>query len=421
MLRVPIAYAKPGMVLSMPIYHPRRQDTVLLAEGISLDARSIARLAEINLRELWIRYPGVEFIGDYICPAVFEAHAALTRRIAEAFAAVSQNTPAKLEYTVYRGAVNGLMDKLVAHPRAAVFVQEMADFSDPALRHASTVSFLSVLMGLKLDDYLISERSRLSSHIARDVASLGVGAMLHDLGMLRLPPEVVQRWNSELDERDEAWRAHVQVGYDLVKEAIGPAAAAGVLHHHQKYDGTGFPMRKRLGNDQEPIAGSEIHVFARIIAMADLFDRLRNPPGAAPDAVPVPVVRVLKRLQELPYVNWIDPMVFKALLAVVPAYLPGTMVTLSSGIRAVVTEWFADDPCRPTVCSLGDPAKDFVAKDRKVEKFVLRAIPGLAIVEAEGQNVAADNFYPSIPGQFDLKLAGRLLLGMPATPLEKAG
>ncbi len=419
MLRVPIAYAKPGMVLSLPIYHPRRPDTVLLAEGITLDSRSIARLAEINLRELWIRYPGVEFIGDYICPAVFEAHAALTRRIAEAFAAVSLGTPAKLEYNVYRGAVNGLMDRLVAHPRAAVFVQEMADFSDPALRHASTVSFLSVLMGLKLDDYLISERTRLSSHLARDVASLGVGAMLHDIGMLRLPPEVVERWNRTLDERDEDWRAHVQVGHELVKEAIGPAAAAGVLHHHQKYNGSGFPARIRMGNIEEPIAGSDIHVFARIIAAADLFDRLRHPPGADPEGTPEPVVRVLSRLQSAPYSGWIDPMVFKALLAVVPAYLPGTMVTLSNGVRAVVTEWHTDDPCRPTVCSIGDPAKDFSAVDRKPDRYVLKAIPSLFVAEAEGQDVSEDNFYPTVPGQFDLRIAARV--GPASPPLEKAG
>src|SRR5262249_3220971 len=152
--------------------------------------------------------------------------------------------------------------------------------------------------------------------------------------------EVIEYWNRTLDETHEPWRAHVHIGYELVKDAIGPAAAAGVMHHHQKYDGSGFPWRKRLNAPDEPLAGSDIHVFARIIGVADIFDRLRNPPGASPNEAPTPVVRVLKRLQEEPYVRWIDPMVFKALLAVVPAYLPGTMVTLSNGQHAVVTEWF---------------------------------------------------------------------------------
>jgi HD-GYP domain-containing protein (c-di-GMP phosphodiesterase class II) len=388
---------------------------------MTLDWRSIGRLQEIQLREMWIRYPGVGFVGEYICPAVLEAHANLTRRIAEAFEQVSLGTPAKLEYNAYRGAISSLMDRLIANPRAAVFVQEMVDRGAAALSHASTVSFLAVLMGMKLDDYLIVERTRVSPHVARDVASLGVGAMFHDLGMLRLPPEVVERWNRRLDESDEQWRTHVQVGYDLVKEAIGPAAAAGILHHHQKFDGSGFPARRRMDGQEEPLAGSDIHVFARIIAAADLFDRLRNPPGAAPEDAPLPVVRVLKKLQQLPYAAWIDPMVYKALLAVVPAYLPGTMVTLSNGTQGVVTEWFPDDPCRPTVVSIGDFTKDFDRDDRDQERFVLRDTAGLEVTHAEGQEVYADNFYPVTPHQYDLTLAGKKLHNTVAMPLEQAG
>lgn len=412
MLRVPIAYAKPGMVLALPVFHPRRADTVLLSDGMQLEARSIARLAEIELKELWIRYPGVEFVREYICPAVFGAQAGLTRRIAEAFEGVSHAAPAKLEYTAYRIAISSLMDRLIANPRAAVFAQELVSRDDAALAHASAVSFLAVLMGLKLEDYLITERARLSSHVARDVTSLGVGAMFHDIGMLRLTPEVVQHWNRTLDDSYEPWRAHVQIGYELVKEAIGPSAAAGVLHHHQKFDGTGFPARQRYDSGittVEQLSGSDIHVFARIISVGDLFDRLRHPPGAPAGSAPTPVVRVLKMLQEAPYASWIDPMVFRALLAVVPAYLPGTMVTLSNGMNAVVTDWFPDDPCRPTVQTIGDPREDFDKDSRKSERFVLRQQTEISIAKAEGVDVSADNFYPSAPGQYDLKLAGKAL------------
>jgi HD-GYP domain-containing protein (c-di-GMP phosphodiesterase class II) len=431
MLRVPISYAKPGMVLALPVYHPRRPDTVLLSDGMELDARSIARLGEIELKELWIRYPGVDFVREYICPSVFNAHAHLTRHIAQALEGASHAAPAKLEYTAYRAAIGALLDRLIANPRAAVFSQEIVSRGEPALAHASTVAFLSVLMGLKLDDYLILERSRLASYVARDVTSLGVGAMLHDIGMLRLPPEVVERWNRTQDESCETWRAHVLIGYELVKEAIGPSAAAGVLHHHQKFDGTGFPARVRTdgaGNAiHESLAGSDIHVFARIIAAADLFDRLRHPPSAPGRDDTVPVVRVLRQMQHHPYADWIDPMVYLALLSVVPAYLPGSMVTLSNGQNAVVTEWFPDDPCRPTVQTIGDPRVDFANESRRSERFILRERTDLAIIRAEGQDVAQDNFYPSNPGEFDLKLAGRLLHNAASTrmappeDLQRAG
>jgi HD-GYP domain-containing protein (c-di-GMP phosphodiesterase class II) len=422
MLRVPISMAKPGMTLALPVYHPRRHDTVLLHQGMMLDERSIRRLREIHLRQLWIHYPGVEFVCEYICPTVFESQAALTWQIGRALELVSQGAFARLEYAEYRSAIAAVLGRLIANPRAAVFIQEMVGRDEPVLRHASNVCLTSILMGLKLDDYLVQERSRLGAQSARDVSSLGVGAMLHDVGMLRLDPGAVQRWNFTLDETDPEWRRHVQVGYELVKDAIGPSAAAGVLHHHQKFDGSGFPKRQLLSGLEEALSGSDIHVFARIIGCADLFDRLRHPPGADPESPAVPVVRVLNRLRAEPFVRWVDPMVYKALLAVIPAYAPGTMVTLSNGVQGVVTQWFPDDPCRPTVQELGEIKREGPRTDAPSRRFILREEPDISVAISEGQDVGEDNFYPSIPGEFDLRLAGRALHNQAAKrPLTRVG
>src|ERR1043165_2356230 len=307
MLRVPIAYAKPGMVLALPVYQPRRPDPVLLKEGLALDARSVARLAELHVGELWIRYPGMEVVNEYVSQEILQSHAVVTQRIGDAFENVASGAHAKLEYSEYLAAISSLLEKLLANARAALFMHEMADRSQPVLRHASSVCMLSVLMGLRLDDYLVVERSRLSTQSAREVASLGVGAMMHDVGMLRLDPEVVKAWNETQDESDPRFQRHVWLGHEMGREAGGPAASAVILHHHQKFDGSGFPRRQRLDGGEEPLAGSDIHIFARIVAAADLFDRLRYPPSAGPDAPPVPIVRVLRRLQQAPYNAWLDP------------------------------------------------------------------------------------------------------------------
>ena len=126
MLRVPTVSAKPGMVLALPIYHPRRHDTMLLKAGIALDARSIKRLGEIRLREMWIRYPGVEFAREYICPSVFEAQASLTWQVGRALEAVSEGAFARLEYGEYRAAIGGVLSSLLARPGAALFIPELA-------------------------------------------------------------------------------------------------------------------------------------------------------------------------------------------------------------------------------------------------------------------------------------------------------
>jgi HD-GYP domain-containing protein (c-di-GMP phosphodiesterase class II) len=405
MLRVPIGYAQAGMVLAMPIFHPRRQDTMLLKSGMALEARTIERLVELKIKDFWIRYPGFDFVGAYICPEVQEAHGAVTRRIGEAFDAISSGTHAKLNYTEYKAAIAGLLSRLMANPKAALFVQEMADRQEPALRHSSSVCLMSVLMGLKLEGYLIEQRARMHIQGARDVVSLGLGAMLHDVGMLRLSPEAVERWNSTLDENDAAFQLHVVTGIKLVREAVGPAAAAVVLHHHQKFDGSGFPCRKLMDGSQVPLAGKDIHIFARIVAAADLFDRLRYPPGAGEEKPALPVVRVLKMMQLAPYVSWVDPIVFRAMLAVVPAYAPGSMVTLNTGERAVVVQAFSDEPCRPMVRVIGDPREGFDKPEAAVRQYNLRELSRVWVVKAEGQDVTADNFRVAPGESAEMELA----------------
>lgn len=415
MLRVPIAYAKPGMTLALPIRHPRRPDTVLLKEGITLDERAIERLIEIRPRDVWIQYPGTEFICNYYCKHVLEAQAHLTAKIGEAFDVMVRESHVRLEWTQYRQAVAGLIERLLARPKSAIFIQELAGGDRPMLRHASAVCMLSVLMGIKLDDYLITQRSRLSAAGARDLTGLGLGAMMHDLGMTRLPPEVVERWNATLDESDPEWRAHVHIGFEMCKDALGPAAASAVLHHHQKFDGSGFPRRVRMDGTEDRVRGSDIHVFARIVAAADVFDRLRHPPGAGPDDPPVPVVRVLKQMQAPPASAWIDPMVFRALMNVAPAYAPGTLVALSTGERGVVTDWFPEDPCRPNVQLVDEDRREAIlGKDGQPVIVNLRSELHLSIAQSEGHDVTADNFYPAFPGQFDLKLARRALFNKAA-------
>jgi HD-GYP domain-containing protein (c-di-GMP phosphodiesterase class II) len=411
MLRVPIGYAEAGMVLAMPIYHPRRQDTMLLKAGMVLDVRTVERLQELRIREFWIRYPGFEFVGEYICPEVQAAQALVTRQMGEAFDAVSAGTHAKLDYSGYRSAIGGLLSQLVANPKAALFVQEMADRSDPVLRHGSSVCMLSVLMGLKLEDYLIAQRTRMHIRGAKDVAGLGLAAMLHDVGMLRLSAETIGRWERTQDESDPEFQQHVWIGFRMVREAIGPAAASAVLHHHQRYDGSGFPKRKLLDGSYSSVEGRKIHIYARIIAAADLFDRLRYAPGAGPEEAAAPVVRALRRMMEHPHCSWVDPMVMRALLAVAPAYAPGSMVRLSTGEDAVVVECFADHPCRPSVRTIGDVRRDFESGPAEPRQYNLVHDASVSIVEAEGQDVSRDNFVLPAQVAAEVEAMARLPVG----------
>lgn len=396
LLRLRPSQAKPGMVLALPVYHPRNHGTLLIKPGVALDRHAILRLRELNATEVWIRYPRLETVAQYVSPQVHRARAEVSRQIADAFNLASERMHASLDYQRYALSVNTLLDKLSENPRSAMFVGDLVDSGQPAVRHGMNVMYVSLLLGLRLGFYLERERAKLPAPVARDVSNLGVAGMLHDIGMCRLEPAVIERWNRTHDETDEAWREHVRIGYELVRGELEPTAAAAVLHHHQHFDGSGFPRRRTLQGDVVPVAGHDIHVFARIITAADLFDRLTQP-GNAPGNTDVgvrarPVVCALADLQTEPYRSWIDPVVFSALIEVCPPYPPGTVVGLSDGREAGVVSWSSARPCRPVVMPLVADGDGFDLDDESAETIDLSKREDLWIARVDGVDVSDANF-----------------------------
>lgn len=395
MLRVPIHQVRPGMILALPVAHPKSRGQVLLKQTFKVDKNALRRLKQLGVRDIWIQYPNLEFINTYINPHIFDCQARVHSQIAVAFDTAATGNCAKLDYAEYKNTIRSLLDKLIDDPKAAILVQEMASIDDALLRHSSSVCILSLLMGLKMGGYLVKQRKRLSPDKAADVVNLGVGAMLHDIGTLALDPEVVERWHQTGDEEDPEYRKHVVKGYELVRGKIEPTAAVTVLHHHQRYDGTGYPQRRQYDGKLGGLVGDKTHVFPRIVSAANIFDRLHHPLDGSGC---VPTVRALKMLQHEPYRNWLDPMTFKALLAVVPPYPPGSLVKLSSGELAVVTDFTSANPCRPSVRTI----KDLTAFDGEGEDYDLKLRTDIEVVESEGEDVSEDNFYPDHPFEWDI-------------------
>ncbi|MEO1007775.1 MAG: HD domain-containing phosphohydrolase [Planctomycetota bacterium] len=426
MLRVAIREAAPGMRLALPVYHPRRPGTVLLKAGVALDEKLIERLREIELKEVWINYPGMAFLGRFVSPEMQRARSELSHHILSAIDVASSGALAELDYTEYRRAIVQVVEQLLRSPSAAYFVEELCATSTPHGRHASSVCFLSLLMGLKLGDYLVAERSRLPAPHARNVTSLGIGAMLHDVGMLRLPPDALGRWNRHHDESDPEWRSHAKIGFEMIRRSVDPSASAVVLHHHQAFDGSGFPRRRAPGGGSIVVAGQDIHVFARIVAVADAFDRMCNSadaPGAEKHPQQRrPNVAVLREMCLGPSAARFDPMVLRALMNCVPAYPPGSVVTLSSGEHAVVCNWRVQDPCRPRVLPIAEGLAGAVgvgpmagggildAAEEPADTIDLAITPDLCIAEADGFDVSTENFLLPTGDAFSVDKAVRAQL-----------
>jgi HD superfamily phosphohydrolase YqeK len=164
----------------------------------------------------------------------------------------------------------------------------VAQFAAQQRAYEATVSALCQAVETK-DFYTRGHSDRVSRGsvmIAREIGmhgdrveALRYAGMLHDVGKLGVPTRVLQKTGKLTDEEYAAIQLHPMRGLEIVRE-IGflDEAMAGIMHHHERIDGRGYPMG---------LAGDEIPEFARVLAVADAFDSMtstRSYRGARPVA-----------------------------------------------------------------------------------------------------------------------------------------
>jgi hypothetical protein len=153
----------------------------------------------------------------------------------------------------------------------------MGQFAEQQLAYSATMKALCQAVETK-DYYTRGHGDRVSLGAVMIARQIGMGAdrtdairfagMLHDVGKLGVPTQVLQKTGALTEDEYAAIQLHPMRGLEIVRE-IGflNEALAGIMHHHERIDGRGYPMG---------FAGHEIPEFARIIAVADAFDSMTS-------------------------------------------------------------------------------------------------------------------------------------------------
>jgi HD superfamily phosphohydrolase YqeK len=172
--------------------------------------------------------------------------------------------------------VGGFAAVLVVIP---LFVARWAIGQYAAQRQAYEATMAALCKAVETKDFYTrghSERvSKGSAMLAREIGmradrveAITYAGMLHDVGKLGVPTKVLQKSGRLTEEEFQAIQLHPLRGQEIVRE-IGflDEALAGIIHHHERMDGRGYPRG---------LAGDEIPEFARVIAVADAFDSMTS-------------------------------------------------------------------------------------------------------------------------------------------------
>lgn len=350
-LLIGIDEVEPGMHVGAPIMHPRAPDRPLLQPGAKLNGAIIARLRGMEISQLWVEDDLTEDLDAAVAPGLTMAKLELYSHLKRDLTQISRQTISTTQIRSYRQAVIGLVRELIATGKLAGFTDQIFASESALFSHSTNVAYLATLVGLELESYLIHERPRVSARRARDVVNLGLAGMLHDLGKVGLSsnaPGIHEVLGRDEDREAIDYDSHPVLGYKMLVDAgVAATARYAVLHHHQRFDGSGWPDMAKLtrGRQRGPQVGRRIHVFTRIVAAANVLDNLLS--GA--DGTQRPPVAALHDFADSQFDGWFDPVVRLAVLRRIPPFAVGSQVRLSDGQSAVVIAPNLRQPCRPTV------------------------------------------------------------------------
>jgi len=385
MLLVPTKALKAGMRIAQPVFHPRRDEIVLLEPGFVLTSNIIERLMEFNIKYVWVEFPDLEDIDSRINSQVALDHMMLYQQVRDAVGRLGSRVAIAMNFAQYRQAIEKILIDIIADPDHQVLTNNLVECGQELAGHMANCCYLALLLGAHMSGYLRQQRRSLPPKVAEDTHRLGLGALLHDIGKSQLPPDL--RNKTILDPEGELpeYRYHTVVGYEQVKGHLPATAAHIVLHHHQRFDGSGFPERTDpvTGDKKPPLQGQAIHIFCRIVSVTDAFDRLLWAGGESR-----PTVQALAELLGPRFEGWFDPVVLSYLIRLVPPFMVGSVVRLNNGEFVVVITNHPDSPCRPTVRVLTD---SIFTRGARVKKTAidLRVRKELFVAEVDGIDVTA--------------------------------
>ena len=160
-----------------------------------------------------------------------------------------------------------------------------------------------------------------------ELKKLATAAFLHDVGNIRIPEDILRKPEELSPSERKDVESHALLGAMMAYEVVTRDVADGILHHHERWDGQGYPNGK---------SGPDIPLFARVVAVAEAYDAMTSTRAHRQSLSPAAALEVLKEEAGSQF----DPRVVEALVLAVPK--PFALVEKIPGLaafRPTLREW----------------------------------------------------------------------------------
>ncbi len=220
-----------------------------------------------------------------------------------------------LELAQAAALVEQITESVIRHPNALISLARLKTSDEYTYMHSVAVCALMVALARQLG--MAEERVR----------DAGLAGLLHDIGKMAVPLELLNKPGKLSDGEFAEVRKHPAAGARILLDSrqVGASVLDVCLHHHEKYDGSGYPHR---------LVGEQISLLARMGAICDVYDAITSDRPYKKGWSPAEAVRKMAEWTK----GHFDPHLFQAFVKSVGIYPTGSLVRLESGRLGVVLE-----------------------------------------------------------------------------------
>lgn len=328
---ISIDQLKEGMVLAQNVYDPSLK--LLLRAGNTLTSKHISRVLDFGYQGIYIDddlskdIEITDIVSDELRVAAFTT---VKAACIHAYHYSKNSSKEASNVDKHFQATKTLTNKIIADMKKRdvehVNLIDLKFFDDYIVSHNVNVGVLSLFLGKSIG---------LSSV---ELQRLGIAAFLHDVGKMFLDPRILNKVGKLSDEEHQQVNMHSSHSYRYIKECyhIHSSTYLGILYHHEKNDGTGYP---------KGLKGNNIPLYSRIISICDVYDALTSNRPNRPPLQPSEAFEYLMAAGESSF----DVDLLYKFMDIIAPYPKGMKIKLSNGEKGIIVENKKHMVLRPTV------------------------------------------------------------------------
>ncbi len=353
MIHLPIKDLKPGMIATQSIYNKKGES--ILTRGVPMTQEHIDLLAAMDLTGLSVVSADPKISVPPPADVVEETtRSDAIRKVYDTFHNLEDT--GELDPAVLTPTAQAILRNALENRENLVQLTDIRLHDNYTFGHSVNVAVLSAILG------------SLCNVSGDDLVNLIIGALLHDIGKLIIPQHILTKPGQLSEQEFYIIKMHPEAGRLKLQDLSTPSAevlATIAGQHHEHIDGRGYP---------DQLTGDQIHLFARIVAIADVFDALTSARSYKPAYRPHTAYRIMTKCSP----GQFDEKLLNLFFDSVAIYPVGTVLKTTMGY-AIVKKTELGNTLTPTICVFGDLNGDALQQPYTID---LRKFPPDTIVSA---------------------------------------